>query len=169
MGKNAYTFGPEIEGQTLSEAHRRYFEKAVKPKGVICPCCKRFGKVYARKFNSGMAMQVINLYRHKDEGFIHLPSTGTRHILKDNQVGKLVFWGMAIAQPNPDNPAKNKSGYWKITDRGIAFVENRISVWSHVIEYNQIIQGFREKKRITISDALGRPFHYQELMKDSPP
>lgn len=113
-------------------------------------------------------MQLINLYRHKDEGFIHLPSTGTRYILKDNQVGKLVFWDMAVAQPNEDDPAKNKSGCWKITNYGIAFVEGRVNVWSHVIEYNQIIQGFREKKKITIEDALGRPFHYQELMADSP-
>lgn len=169
MGKDAYIFPPGIEIQPLSEIRRQYFEKAEKAKGVICPCCERFGKVYARKFNSGMAMQLINLYRHRQEGFVHLPSTGTRYILKDNQVGKLWFWDMAIAEPNEDDPSKNKSGRWRITDDGIAFVEGRSTVWSHVIEYKHVIIQFRQKQRIDISDALGRPFHYQELMRDSPP
>jgi hypothetical protein len=168
MGRDAYIFPDAIEIEPLSEIRQQYFQKARLSVGVVCPCCQRFGKVYVRKFNKGMATNLINLYRRTRSGFVHLPSTAPRYILNDNQVGKLVFWNMAVAQPNEDDPSKNKSGCWKITDTGIDFVEGRIMVWSHVIEYNQIVEGFREKKRVNISDALGRPFHYQELMSDSP-
>lgn len=152
----------------LSEAKQQFFQKAARSKGTTCPCCERFGKVYARKFNTGMAVNLIYLYQKARADFVHLPSTAPRYILNDNQVGKLMFWNMAIPQPNDNDPSKNKSGCWKISDTGIAFVENRITVWSHVIEYNQVVRRYREQKRITISDALGKPFHYQELMRDSP-
>jgi hypothetical protein len=159
-------FRPEVF--RLSDAREWFFKYAKHPPGAICPCCDRFGKVYARKFNKGMATNLIYLYQHAKDDFIHLPSTAPRYILKDNQVGKLVFWDMAVPQVNDKDPSKNKSGSWRITEEGIAFVEGRIKVWSHVIEYNQNVLGFRDKKLINISDALGRPFHYQELMADSP-
>lgn len=153
----------------LQDAREQFFDDAHSRDGGICPCCDRFGKVYVRKFNKGMAVNLIYLYRyhcnHPGRGFVHLPSTAPRYILKDNQVGKLVFWGMAIPEPNEDDPTKNKTGCWRITDRGIEFVEGRIRVWSHVVEYNHNALRFQGRSDLSISDALGRRFDYQELME----
>lgn len=157
----------DMFGKTLAQARKDFFAAAHSREGGMCPCCDKFGKVYARKFNKGMAINLVHLYKHAKHDFVHLPSTAPRYILKDNQVGKLVFWGMAEAQANEDDPKKNKSGCWKITEAGIAFVEDRSKVWSHVIEYNHNVFSFREEELITISDALGRPFNYRELMNES--
>lgn len=154
------------EPDALAQAREKYFAEAARWVGTTCPCCDRFGKIYSRKFNRGMATNLIWLYQHP--GFVHLPSIAPRYILKDNQVGKLVFWGLAEPQPNKDDPTKNKSGSWRILPAGRMFVEGRAKIWSHVIEYNQEVLGFKKKKQISISEALGRPFNYRELMRDHP-
>lgn len=153
---------------SLSEARDNFFVKAKTSGGGKCPCCDRFGKVYVRRFNAGMALNLIYLYQNTRDGFVHVPSTAPRYILKDNQVGKLTFWNMATAQRHEDDPTKRVSGYWRITDYGTMFVEGKITVWSHVVEYNKKILEFREDRKITIAEALGKPFSYQELMRDAP-
>ncbi len=155
-------------GPSLAETRRNFFIDAQQASGTICKCCDKFGKIYPRRFNRGMAITLIWLYQHCHGTFIHLPSVAPRYILKDNQVGKLVFWGMAANEPNEKDSTKNKSGSWRISTPGIDFVEDRITVWSHIIEYNHVFIRFRQKKKITISDALGKPFNYRELMRDHP-
>ncbi len=163
MNKQVDMFGP-----SLAEARRNFFIDAKQAGGTTCKCCDKFGKIYSRKFNRGMAITVIYLYQNARDGFIHLPSVAPRYILNDNQVGKLVFWGMAENEPNEKDSTKNKSGSWKILPPGVAFVEGKSMVWSHVIEYLHHILCFRKDKQISISDALGRPFNYRELMRDHP-
>ncbi len=155
----------ESSHELLDVARYRFFEDINGSDGTICPCCDRFGKVYVRKFNAGMARTLIWLYRHR--GYTHLPTTAPRSVLSDNQVGKLQFWGMAEAKPNDDDPAKRASGWWRISSVGVAFIEGGITANSHVIEYNQNVMGWRDDQ-VTMSDVLGRPFHYQELMQETP-
>lgn len=157
---------PDMFGPSLAEAKAEFYASAREPAGTICPCCDRFGKIYAVKLNAGMANTLLWLYQN--QGFQHLPTAAPRHVISTNSVGKLAAWGMAEAQPNDDDPSKKHLGIWRITAAGIDFVEGRSRAWSHVIHYNQTVMGFREDKKITISQALGRPFHYQELMRTAP-
>jgi len=59
----------------------------------------------------------------------------------------------------------NRNGYYKITGRGIAFIIGEFTVKESVLIYNNTVEGF-EGKEITIKDALGVRFNYDELMSN---
>ena len=152
----------------IEEAREEFWDGIRTSPGAQCPVCDRWGKMYARPFNRGMARTLIWVYQHARRDYRHLSTVAPRHILNDNQVGKLVFWEMAEGQPNKDDPSKKRSGWWRITEKGAAFIEGRITANSHVIEFCQEIYGWRADQ-VNMSHVLGRPFHYTELMEDSPP
>jgi hypothetical protein len=149
----------------LVDARAQFFHDAAKPKGTYCPCCDKFGKVYVRPFNSGMARTLVWLYQNA-RGFVHLPSTAPKSILTDNQVGKLAFWYMAENEVNEDTK-KKRSGVWRITSVGIDFVEGNKTVPSHVVEYNHEVWHYSDDF-ISIEHALGEPFDYRKLMQAAP-
>lgn len=151
----------------LEAARLSFWHGARSSKGTICQCCDRFGKVYVRTFNVGMARALWFLYRHAKQNFIHMPSQAPRHILTNNNVSKLEFWKLAERMPNKNDPTKNKIGWWRITDRGVLFIEGRAKILSQVVEYNQRVLEVKGTE-ITMSDALKKKFDYQALMDDAP-
>jgi hypothetical protein len=138
--------------------------------GTRCPCCARLCRLYPRKLNSGIARSLIWLVKSYEDypRWIDVPAEGTKVVTRSRELGKLVHWGLILRRPN-DNPRKKTSGLWKPTQAGIDFVYDRVTVVSHVyLTYDNILRGY-SKKQISIQDALGQHFHYQELMNSWPP
>jgi hypothetical protein len=79
-------------------------------------------------------------------------------------MGKLVHWQLAELQPNKDDPKRKTSGLWRPTADGVAFVHERIRVPARVYLYDNEPIGF-DSEQITIREALGDRFDYQELME----
>lgn len=147
--------------ETLVEA-KTYLRGSWK-KGVSCPCCGQFVKLYKRKLSSVMSRMLIRLY-HLPQGYNHvskickdISNTGT------HDFSKLTYWGLIQEQVNTDTK-KRTSGNWKITEKGCQYVEKRITMPSHVFVYNSKKQGFSETMT-TITKSLGVKFNYSELMK----
>jgi hypothetical protein len=147
--------------ETLQES--KEFLRANFDKGVSCPCCNQFVKLYKRKLASTPSRMLIRLHS-LDNGWHHvgelakgISDTGS------NDFSKLAYWKL-IEEKTKTNDEKKNSGYWKITEKGINFVENKITLQSHVFIYNTKFLGFNEKK-ISIIEALGNKFNYTELMK----
>ena len=67
--------------------------------------------------------------------------------------------------PNTEDADKKNSGYWKITQKGIDFVNNKIQVPSHVHIYNGKVLGFADTTT-NIIKSLGTKFSFYELMND---
>lgn len=130
-------------------------------KGVTCPCCEQFVKLYKRKLNSGMALTLIRIYRHS-QGWVPV-----KEFLRQNKWHNghdwtlLRFWG--LLEEKQHAKGENSSGYWRITAKGISFVLNHITVPKRMLMYNQSCYGF-EGGETSISEALGNKFNYQELM-----
>ena len=61
---------------------------------------------------------------------------------------------------------KKNSGYWKITKKGIEFIEQKIEVPSHVHIYNGKVLGFADTTTNIIT-SLGNKFSYKELMNNN--
>lgn len=57
-------------------------------------------------------------------------------------------------------------GWWRITERGIAFVEGRIAVPWHVFTYNQMPVAFDRAKWITYEKARKQQFDVDELLNE---
>ena len=148
--------------KTLREAKAEVRSKL--DEGVTCPCCDQYARAYKRKLNSGMARSLCWLVRvyQSSPGWVDVPKTAPRHVIKSNEIGKLVHWGLVEQKVNTDT-SKRCSGVWRPTKRGVDFVMGTIRAPRRVRLYNNIPLAW-EKKYITIYEALGDHFDYAELM-----
>ena len=139
-------------------------------KGVDCPCCTRLVKLYHYKINSGQARALITLYKLTNQqkpkdGWIHVPQEFAKLKLDAHGMSyhRTALWGLIEQQPVNDDPNKNSSGYWRITEKGKSFVNGRIKVLqsAYVFEGRVMKTGGNP---VDIRDALGKKFSYEELM-----
>lgn len=132
-----------------------------KEKGVKCPCCEQLAKEYKYKLNKGMAIVLINWYKTGKE-WVH-PIKDLKTINGD--YAKLRFWG--LVEESYDRPEEDKkaTGYWRITQKGKEFVNNRLTVQEKARIYDNRFFGLIGKE-INIKQALGNKFNYSELMGD---
>jgi hypothetical protein len=154
---------------TLSQARERTLSEAADG-GVVCPCCGRFLKVYRRRLHAEMARFLIRLYglNRLNPGRVW---RSTREVLGARGGNKastdatyLVHWGLVERAP-AENPAGAPAGSFRLTPLGVAFVEARATVPSHVSLLNNepVITG-HVRAEVTIRSALGRRFNYDDLM-----
>lgn len=133
-------------------------------KGFICPCCGSFVKRYKRKLNSNMALVLIHLYRAGIKDFIHVEQfMSYKNLPRSGDFHKLVHWGLLDKKIAKRDDGSNRNGYYKLNDRSIEFVLGRYKCQEKAIIYNGKLEGF-EGELITIKDALGDKFNYNELM-----
>ncbi len=157
----------DLFGPTLADARAMLFEKA--PVGTVCPCCDKFCKVYHRKFNSGMALGLIYSYRynqlHPAEFFDFRHHCMKRYDFFPGDYTKLIWWGMFEKHPTAQHEQAKSNGLYRITPRGIAFVECKTSIESHANEYMSGVTSF-DGDTINIRQALGKQYNYAELMRE---
>jgi len=157
---------------TLAEAREQLFKEAATKDGGICPCCDRFTKIYNRKFNKAMAFSLCWLYReniHRGQVWASIGDKAPRKVVRNGgSLATCAWWGLVRQRTSDSNPEKRTSGLWQITEQGIQFVECRITIPSHATTYNAQVIEFNHKQKISIAQALGRPFHYTELMEALP-
>ena len=132
-------------------------------KGVSCPCCGQFVKLYKRKLNSNQARDLIRLYRKSGgntEVFVHVSQFSMD---RGGDFAKLAYWGLTTDAPN-DDKNKRTSGMWRITEAGIDFVNGKSTVPKYTFTYNSKSVS-QSQARIDIYKAIGTRFSYSELMR----
>jgi len=152
---------------SIDEAKR--WLKRVVHEGARCPCCGQFARVYKRKLLPDLAAILIFIYRealqHPDQEWIHVPTLLSRDARVSRMGGEYArasLWGLIQAKPGEAADAES-SGYYKLSDRGVAFVDCNLTVSEYVWVYN----GTRideEGRMLTIRDILGLKYSYEELM-----
>ena len=156
---------------TLEEAKawlRSHFKK-----GATCPCCGQFVKLYKRSLNSSMAVALLLIHKHymrnPGDGFIHVPSYLSSCVstatVRGGDWAKLQYWGLIESDKEKREDGSKRSGYWKITPSGTAFVLGDIRVAKYVYLYNSKPTGMQCHEDVSIYEALGKKFNYQELMR----
>lgn len=149
---------------SLGAAEAFVTEKCATNNGVICPCCGQFFKLYKKRCHQEMATFLIKLVRAWKT---HMRFYTTRDLYprdhKATTEGVLLrHWGL-IEVLEANNTAGAPAGSYRPTDKGLQFVHGVISIPSHVHLLNNRAIGFSDKK-ITIREALGSKFNYDELM-----
>ncbi len=151
--------------QTLKEAKQHLRDNW--EKGTTCPCCGQMVKLYSRPMHHTMAAMLIRLYRlQKSPDEYHhikhlvagISATGT------SDFSKLRYWGLVEQMPKDPKESKRTSGYWRITQRGVQFVLGQRTEHQRVLIFNKKNLGLTGNQ-ITIKQALGDSFDYNELMK----
>lgn len=141
----------------------RFFWQVNAGRQVVCPCCEGLAQRYKRSIGATMAVLLIRTYQAGD--WIHIQS---RTDARGGDYAKLRYWGLVEARGDRKEDG-NWSGYWRITELGAAFVERRVKVFKYIYLYQGVYRGYDPDPRatITIDQALGRRFRYDELMAAS--
>ena len=94
---------------------RKHYES-----GTNCPACGQLVKAYKRKLNSNMCRALAIIYsRTKSAGiYIHVQNEFTLLGLRATAMDYTYLEKWKFIEANPD-----KSGHWRVTDKGKAFVE----------------------------------------------
>ncbi len=158
-------------GEFLSEARERV--EAFRAKGIVCPCCNQLAKEYRRKLNCGMVLSLIHIWRqtrrkNPEDGWLHISQfgayskNGVISNITNMEYNKLRFWGL-LKSRGDDGTNTPSAGFWKITPRGERFLKGQLTCQKYIILYDNEFVGF-DGDRITIRDALGSKFDFDELM-----
>ena len=138
--------------------------------GVRCPCCDKFVKVYKRKFNTGMAYVLIQIYRKAkktDNEWLHVGHFLRKECdLWPSDYSKCVWWGLLEKHPGESDDG-NSNGLYRMTRKGSQFVKGRITIPEYAIEYMSKVEKF-DGPEIDIRQALwtkDNKFDYNELMR----
>ena len=134
-------------------------------KGYICQCCNLFVKRYKRSINSNMALALLTLYKSGVMDFVHLENLmQSKGYKRCGDASYLIHWRLLerCKEKREDNSSRN--GKYKITSAGIMFCEQKIKVKQGIYIFNNTYEGFWGED-ISIQDALGEKFSYENLMK----
>lgn len=135
--------------------------------GAPCPCCRKPMKVYRRGISATVAKALINAYRkHRREPF-HTNTLG----LPGGDFQKLAYRGFLERESKDRDPDAPGVGIYRITEDGVAFVLGTLRVDSHALvvwdpdRAETVCVGTTPLKgQISIREALGNRFDYDELM-----
>lgn len=127
--------------------------------GDHCPLCGQHAKMYKRKINSGMARSLIHIYRIGGTGWVHVRAIGAQ----SREEGKLAYWGL-LEEQQSTGVHGGRAGYWRVTPKGVAFIRGHQAVPKYAKVYNGKVYGF-EGNPVSIKDALGEKFNYEDLMR----
>lgn len=147
---------------TLDQA--KQILEAEKENGCFCLCCGRWAKIYTRQISKRVARCLIGLYSFSidDPRFFHvleMPETNKR---SSGDFTKLALWGLMVERFNDDD-TKQTSGFWKITQKGIDFVEGKILLPKYVRTFDNKILGY-VGGNVSIHDCLKERFDFSVLM-----
>ena len=154
---------------TLKDA--RDYVNANRVEGVHCPCCGQMARDYRRKLNTIMARALIWLVRTSASGdeWVDIGLQAPRWFHRGGgEFAKLAHWGLIEERLIPSTRGGRTSGIWRPTDKGVSFARNEIAIASHVTLYDNHIVGISNTS-ITIRQALGEHFDFQELWGNSDP
>jgi hypothetical protein len=137
-------------------------------RGTMCPCCGGSAKIWKRPLNSTMARGMILLYRLSPtpSPWIHFNREIGRKI-NCGEYGLLPWWGLTERKEGKRADGNPNSGYYRITEVGRAFTEDRLRISRYIYLYNDALLDRQEDGDGTTSirEALGKNFNYDELMQ----
>ena len=143
---------------TLEEA-KATLETQIFNGGARCPCCGQFAKVYHRSLNCGMVVSLIRMYRRFGLEWQHIPTTIPA---RSREEGKLACWGL-IEDSDETREDGGRAGYWRVTQKGKAFILGELKVPKYINVYDGVCLGL-DGEMVSIKDCLGTKFDLQELM-----
>lgn len=140
--------------------------------GLVCPCCGQYARRYRRKLNSGMARTLIYIYKEflrngRVAGWLQV-----KDFLRENKYRNthdwtlLKYWGLLALSDEESVPEQKHTGMYRITKKGILFVEGKVQVQTYLVMYNNAVEEF-SGALIGIQQSLQAPFDYSELMAEA--
>jgi len=153
----------------LREAQTMW-QEMIEGAGGDCPCCQRYGRIYERPFNSTMSKSLIwlaNTNRVLDDGWVHVPTSAPKSVVRTNQLATARWWNLIERMPN-DDPKVKHSGMWRTTRKGRRFARGLNTIPSRVFTYNGEPIGYSDDA-VGISETFETHFDYEQVMNEYGP
>lgn len=149
------------DDMTLAEA--RAILRTLVDDGHPCPCCTQLAKVYRRKIHSTMARELIRMAQMGglyERRFIHVVTLAKQH---SPDLVKCRYWGLIERDDAKREDGSDRTGWWRLTTAGLEFVSGDATVPKYARLYDGRCLGLTGDQ-VSIRDALGKRFKYDELM-----
>lgn len=143
------------DGMTLAQAKAIVNEGRWDKKGVRCPCCNRYAKVYQRRT---ITIKMAKALRAQwDCARMECIHTGDVWSPYGHEPAQLQWWGLLA-------PGE-RSGEWSITPLGKLFLINGFRVFKFVSVYQGEVIDRDGSETINWHEASQTPFDYDDLME----
>lgn len=152
----------------IDEIKYSIFSTEKMKEGSKCPACNQHVKLYKKKVDSQMAFFLIKLFtltkKNPTREYFHVQDDINVSMKVSGSWAKLRYWELIEEQSKDTSDVqKRTSGMWRITNKGMMYVEGNLNIPKYVKLYNQTFFGY-EGERTSIHQALKEKFNYQELM-----
>ena len=144
--------------KTILEAKdhlRKHYES-----GTSCPACGQLVKAYKRKLNANMCRALAIIYTRTKENsiYIHVQNEFTTLGLRATAMDYTYLEKWKFIEVDP-----TKSGHWRVTNKGKAFVEDTIVVPSYCLVYAGNVYEW-STEQVNMTEALTSRFKLSEVM-----
>lgn len=150
--------------------YERFWTRLHNQERQICPCCKRLAVTWRLRIHSTLVHMLIKLYRvsladhGKPDGWVHLNRFAPARTGNDFSIVK--HWHLAEAMPADESEDKNSSGFYRLREVGVEFVENKMGIPKYMFVFdNKVVRPGTDI--IWVKDALKKGFKYSDLMEGS--
>jgi hypothetical protein len=159
MKRNNDTDTPDFFDDPLQKL-RHEWKHTIEGEGGDCPVCDKFGKVYRIKLNQSLALSIKWISDHGGEsGWVDVQKQGPRWMLRSKTYALLSHWGMI-------EPLAPRSGVWRVTPTGKAFLAGNIKAPVAVYIYDNSVWAV-DNENTTYRGCFGVKFDFNELMSAS--
>jgi len=135
--------------------------------GTKCPCCSQNVKLTPTKIDPPMAMwlkALVDEYERTND-WVDLKTMEKLVKQRNGNYAKLRHWKLIESNKVNTDVKKRRSGQWKPTDTGIAFVNMQLSVPERVFLYNSTAYKCSEQF-VNFTDCAKSEFDFRELYED---
>lgn len=151
-----------FEKEYLAKISANYL-KVLQGDGGHCPCCKRFGKYNAFTITQKNAQALVWIYKNGGvDDWANTAKNAPREFMQAKTFTNMRYWGLIEPHPN-DNKEKKGSGYWRITQKGINYMNGQMRLPKKAFVYNRKLVGFGEQQ-IYFSECFKERFNFEEVM-----
>ena len=158
---------------TIQEGKMHINSSLLYQQKVQCPCCEHLIGRYKRRITKGMIYFLIALYQDymgnkakRQDSFVFYKTIQDR-VFKETKRNvtdfvKLKAWGLIIPKAEYNEGTGLSSGYWSITQRGIAFLSGRLSVSKILYQDDRGNTISESADKVTINDYF-KEFKFQDI------
>jgi hypothetical protein len=136
---------------------RSMWAKGIEGDGGFCPCCGKWGKIAKFKLRQYYALSLRWIaINGEEDGWVNVQAKGPKFIMRSKNYAQLKHWGLIESK-------ENKSGIWRVTQRGLDFMNGITTMPIAVYTYNKQIFGF-DNEQTSYRGLFGVHFDYDEMM-----
>ena len=141
------------------------WHKTIDAEGGHCVVCERWGKTYKHEITRARVRALLWLCSAPSDadGWLDVPNTAPRWLVRTNSMSTLKFWGLIERKPVDKKSKTKHSGMWRPTQLGQDFARGLASVPKEVYTYNDSLRGI-SSAMVKVTDCFDSVFDYQETM-----